>query len=300
MPVVFLATLIFALLGGLFWWSKVVTPPVDDDTRVSFLIPRGRSASQIANSLYEGGFIRSPLAFKYYVQMTGKAKSIQAGEFGLSKNLNLYQVVEKLSSGPLELWVTIPEGLRREEIVERFIAGLEMDNAQAKIFREEFIDATETMEGYLFPDTYLFPREASASAVINKMRSTFDLKLADFEEELERSNYSLSEVVTVASIVERETKTDEERPIVAGILYKRLEADWPLQADASVQYAAGNLRCRGIENCNGWWPILTKEDLEIDSQYNSYKFEGLPPSPISNPGVSSLSSLKLFGNRAPE
>jgi UPF0755 protein len=151
---------------------------------------------------------------------------------------------------------------------------------------------SEEEEGFLFPDTYLFPKTASAELVVNKMKQTFNKKLSNkIKSDIKGSNYTLSQMVTLASIVERETVTDEERPIVAGILFKRLEAGWPLQADAAVQYAKANAKCQKAKVECKWWPKLTRQDLEIDSLYNTYKYRGLPPGPIANPGLSSIKAV---------
>lgn len=285
-----LILLIVGLAAGYFWWKRNAKPVSNDNTQVRFVIPKGRSAVQVADKLYEQELIKSPLAFKFYVQLTGNAEKIQAGEFLLSPNLSLFGIVDQLLKGPVELWVTIPEGLRREEVVERFIEVLEMNSAQAVNFRKEFSDESEGLEGYLFPDTYLFPRDATASVVVAKMKSVFEERVdVKMKEEIIGRGFTLNQIITLASIIERETITEEERPVVSGILLKRFEAGWSLQVDATVQYAVGSEKCRvGSEKCEDWWPILTKEDLEIDSPYNSYKFTGLPPAPIANPGISSI------------
>lgn len=271
-------SIIVLISGAFFWWNKNTKPVSSDTSLQSFVIPRGYSASQISDKLVDKGFIRNSLAFRFYVQLTARAKKIQAGEFLLSPSFSLPEIVRELTGGPVEVWVTVPEGLRREEVVEKCIDALEKKETAAD-FREEFLSLTSGEEGYLFPDTYLFPKTASASAVIKKMSSTFDNKV---EAEMQKK-----QIITMASIIEREAITDEERPIVAGILWKRLEKEWPLQADAAVQYAVATSTCEGKVECD-WWPILTKEDLELNSPYNTYKFSGLPPAPIANPGLSSI------------
>jgi UPF0755 protein len=280
---------IFFILGANFWWSQNIKPVSNDISVVRFVIPKGYSASQIGNKLASQELIKSSLAFRFYVQVTGKAKKIQAGEYRLSSSFSLLKISEQFLKGPVELWVTIPEGLRREEIAERFIKGLEKEGSEAIDFRQEFLTESVGKEGFLFPDTYLFPKTASASAVVNKLFITFDQKIDDqMQKDINKSSYTLSQIMTLASIIERETKTTEERPIVSGLFYKRLEVGWPLQADATLQYAIANENCNlKIENCS-WWMQLTKEDLEINSRYNTYKFAGLPPGPIANPGLSSI------------
>ncbi len=292
----FIAILLIVLtgIGTYSWWEANSASVSDDERQVDFLILRGRTATQIGEKLFEEELIRSTLAFKFYVQVTGKAKKIQAGRFRLSPSMNLIELVDRLGKGPVEFWVTIPEGLRREEIVDKITESLEMSLSQAAVFQQEFLDQSEGKEGFLFPDTYLFPRDVSASVAVGKLESTFQQKAKSIEGEIASNRYTLGELVTLASIIERETKKDEERPIVAGILLKRLETPgWYLQADATNQYAVGNENCKQVTHQAGgceWWSILTKEDLEIDSPYNSYKYKPLPPTPIANPGFSSLSA----------
>lgn len=279
------------LFGGLVWWKGNISAVSGSNEKINFLITKGSSAMQVANKLYENNLIKSPLAFKIYVQVAGKASYINAGEFRLSRDMTLSEIVDALGKGPYELWVTIPEGLRREEIIVKFIEGLEMDSQQAEVFAKDFLIASEGKEGYLFPDTYLFPKDTTASMAIEKMISTFESKIdKEARERIEESNYSLNDHVIMASIIERETITDEERPVVAGILWKRLETEgWLVQADATIQYDIGSKNCKGRELiCDDWWPILTKDDLEIPSFYNSYLNDWLPPTPIANPGLSSL------------
>lgn len=260
--------LVFCLAGLIFWFYQSTKAVSANSEYGSFVIEKGESAAQVGTSLQKAGYIRSGIAFKIYLQFTGQAGSIKTGEFRLSPSYNLFQAVSALSKGPIEIWVTIPEGLRREEIASKFEASLDKDQS----FVDEFMASSKGEEGYLFPDTYLFPKDASASAVVVKMRSTFDQKTASLN--LSRNN------VILASLIERETKTAAERPVVAGILLNRVNAGMPLQVDASVQYAVGTSK--------NWWPILTETDLKVNSPYNTYKFAGLPPGPIANPGLSSL------------
>jgi len=294
-PLAFLAVCLAIFTAAYFWWNKNSKSVSAEEGPKDFLVVRGKSASQIGEALYRQGLIKSPLAFKIYVQVSGKAAGILAGQFRISSSFSLVKVVDTLTKPPAELWITVPEGLRREEIVERFIKGLEVKETEATTFREEFFSESEGFEGFLFPDTYLFPRTASPSAIVKKMHSTFDAKVKEFEEDISSSGLSQKEVVTLASIIERETKTDEERPVVSGILLNRLNIDMGLQADATVQYAVASENCKAnkiadsaIQNCPNWWPVLTRDDLSINSPFNTYKFRGLPPAPIANPGLSSL------------
>ena len=275
------------ILGALFWWKKNIRPVSNDSTLERFVIPKGYSASQIGNKLADKNFIKSSFAFKFYVQVTAKSKKVQAGEYLLSPGFSLFELVDQLIKGPVEVWVTIPEGLRREEVVERHIDALEKGEDKQS-FGQEFLSLTSGKEGFLFPDTYLFPKTASASAVVKTMLSTFDQRVDEqMQADINVSDYTLFQIITLASLIERETKTNEERPLVAGILWKRLETGWPLQVDATVQYAIATSVCGEEFDCD-WWPILTKDNLKLSSSYNTYEFAGLPPAPIANPGLSSI------------
>jgi len=269
---------------GLFWWKANSKPVSSDENKTIFVVRKGKSAAEIAQSLADRGFIKKALAFKIYVQLTGRQENINAGEFVLSPSMSLKEIIKTLQGGPLELWATIPEGLRREEIAGVLIESLNVADENKSQFKEDFLNLTANKEGYLFPDTYLFPPDTDAQAVVNKLLSTFEDKTKDLHDHESRD---FEDVVIMASIIERETKTDDERPIVAGILWKRLNDGWPLQADATLQYAVAGVRCKNISDCD-WWQVPTINDREIDSLYNTYKYSTLPPTPISNPGISSL------------
>lgn len=272
--------LIFLVSGGV-WFYKNSLPVSATKNFSYFVIEKGTSATQAGNNLQSEGYIKSALAFKIYLQFTGQTAKLQAGEFSLSPSLNLFETVDALFNGPTELSVTIPEGLRREEVASRFTSGLNKNSS----FNDEFLTASKGKEGYLFPDTYLFPRDATAATIVKKMTDTFDSKTKSLKN---NSGLTFEQAIVLASILERETKTDAERPIVAGILINRLDAGMPLQVDAAVQYATANSKCQITNSKCDWWPTLTLDDLSVASLYNTYKNQGLPPAPIANPGISSI------------
>ena len=281
-----LATLLLLVVGvvfGFVWWTDNSAAVSASQDKIRFVIPKGHSASQIAIKLHQTGLIKSPFAFKFYVQVNGKTKELKPGEFTLSKNMVLSEVVAKLLKGPDEIWVTIPEGLRREEVAMRAIKQLELADGVGG-FYSEFMRASDSKEGYLFPDTYLFPKDIGAQRVVEMMETTFDAK---YEALLDDDNNrkvarTKSEIVKMASIIEREAITNEERPVIAGILWKRLDtAGWLIQADATIQYFSGAAKCpngnTSLDRCSwsilendDWWPILTKEDLETDTLYSQW------------------------------
>lgn len=288
---VFIVLGIIGILVAFVWWTQN-TKPVSTHTEVSdFVITRGTNAEKVGQQLYEKGFIKSPLAFKIYVQLFDKTQKVQAGQFKLSPSYSLTQIVDALSKGPTELWVTIPEGLRREEVAEKIITGLSLDPARTTIFRSEFLTQTEKLEGQLFPDTYLFGKDVSTEKVVSTLKNTFDKRLDEqMRKDIVKTGYTLPQIITLASIIERETKGKdiEERPTVAGIYYNRLRVGMPIQADATVQYALANIKCAKAVPCEEWWPTVLRDDYQLNNSYNTYVNNALPPGPIANPGLLSL------------
>lgn len=293
----FFVPLALLILVGVFVWFLGASSSVSNSKEeVRFVIERGSGASLIGKNLEKDDLIKSWLAFKIYVQATGKSSKIQAGEYSIPANLTMFQIVDLLLKGPTEVWISIPEGLRREEIAFRAASGLGLEGTVKEKFLREFMSKSTGLEGYLFPDTYLFVRDASASAVVGSMKSVFNIRVdAKLKADIKASDLNLDQTLTLASILERETITDEERPVVAGILIKRLNAGWPLQADATVQYAVAGKNCPSVTISCDWWPRpLTKDDIATNSPYNTYKYPGLPPGPISNPGISSIKAVIYF------
>jgi UPF0755 protein len=278
--------LVFSFTAGGFFWRQNLQP-VDSAEKEAmlFVVPKGWGVSKIAQQLEQEGLIKNSLVFKILARVEGLEGELQAGDFRLSPAMSPKQILNQLTHGSVDIWVTIPEGLRKEEIglkIKQAFKSMDQDfDAQG------FVDQAATREGYLFPDTYLFPKGASPARVINIMTNNFKKKTAD----LERHTYlSQDQIVILASLIEREAKFPQDRYLVSGVLLNRLKEGWPLQVDATVQYVRATRECSGsrLEDCN-WWPAsLTNQDLEMDSPYNTYKNKGLPPAPICNPGLASL------------
>ncbi len=241
-----------------------------------FEIMPGETAAQIGQNLQKEKLIKNAVAFRIYSQITQAAKNIKPGTYELKGNLWTPQVINKLLEGPTELWITIPEGFRREEIAQKFIDSFGLIDNLSDDFYNKFLSLTKDKEGYLFPDTYLLPKDTTAEEAVKVMEDNFK----------KRVNFPVNtNNLILASILERETITDEERAIVAGILLKRINSGWPIQADATIQYVVGKK--------GNYWPQVTPADLAIDSSFNTYTNIGLPPSPICNPGVSSIKAATM-------
>jgi len=273
--ILLLLVFISLVLAGSGWW---LIQPVDQQAETSqvFIIKKGEAVGSIGQRLKQADLIKNTTVFKLVVLIQGINDQIQAGSFDLSTSLSLLDLTQELTKGRSDFWLTVPEGWRVEEIGARLF---ELTNGQFN--QDEFVSLTKPLEGQLFPDTYLLPLEVSPKQVVALMNNNFKQKTSDLKN---RTNLTESEVIVLASLVEREAKTNYDRPLIAGILLKRLANDWPLQVDATVQYILGYQTQEG-----DWWKSeLTKADLAIQSKFNTYLNQGLPPQPICNPGLASL------------
>ena len=268
------------IVSVILWFNKEIEPASRTvQPAKEFVIPKGESLRSITNRLEQEGLIRSSVAFFILTRFGGTAEKIQAGIFHLSQSMDARTIASTLTRGSTDVWVTTLEGWRAEEVAQEL----------AKTFsipEKEFLRLS--YEGYLFPDTYLIPREASTASIIKQLTSNFDKRVdKTLRDGFTRQGLTLNQAITLASIVEREGRTDEDRPVIAGILLKRLKADWPLQADATLQYALGYQ-----SKDKTWWKKeITEEDKAVDSAFNTYKNTHLPPTPIANPGLAAIKAV---------
>jgi len=275
---VILGMIVF-LLVGFFWFQNSILPRSKTQEFKTFVITPGESLEKISKRLQEEGMIKNSLTFRILAAFRGFSKKIQAGSFRLSPTESATQILGDLTRGTFDVWVTIPEGFRLEEIAD-------LMNAKLGIDKEEFMKVAR--EGLMFPDTYLIPAKASALELSKIMMDNFDKRInQNLANEIKKSGLTLDQVIILASIVEREVKFEKDRPIVAGILIKRWRKGLSLGADATVQYILGYQPAE-----KSWWKkTITTEDLAINSPYNTRKFTGLPPGPICNPGLSSIEAV---------
>lgn len=282
--------------------GDAVTQPVapDDPTEVIFVVQPGQSALGVANSLAEMDLVSDAGIFRRLVQYAGAEQDIQAGAYILRRDMTMEQIMRQLQRGLLPTaTVTIPEGWRIEQIAraleengvtsaEEFIAAAHADHAGWSFLAERPEGDARGLEGFLFPDTYQFPRNTSPASVIEIMLRNFDWRFSgELRQLAEERGMTAHDVVTLASIVEREAVVAEERPIIASVFLNRLEIGMWLQADPTVQYALG---CH--PETGECWQQLTREQLNaVQSPYNTYLNPGLPPGPIANPGLSSIRAV---------
>lgn len=262
-----------------FWWQNGVLPVnSQDNTPKIFVVENGQGVREIANSLKKEGLIRDPVVLFLITKQRGLDKKIQAGDFRLNPSMNAYEIAESLTHGTLDIWVTVPEGYRAEEIA---------DILEGKIpnYDKSWREVLNQNEGYLFPDTYLIPRDADITTIISIFKNNFQTKY-DSVKSLKTNNLSDTQTLVLASLVEREAMLEEDRPLVASVIYNRLSIGMKLDIDATLQYALGYQKDE-----KRWWKKgLTNEDKKLNSPYNTYINPGLPPAPISNPGLSAISA----------
>ncbi|MBU2543706.1 endolytic transglycosylase MltG [Patescibacteria group bacterium] len=244
-----------------------------------FVIPKGQAASMIASRLQDEGLIKSSLVFRFVVKQQGFQDRLQAGSFQLSPAMSLIAIANQLTLGTNDIWVTLPEGWRREEIAASFSS-----NDFPAFDSKEFLNFTLSQEGRLFPDTYLFARESTAETIYKVLSNNFQKKVVTgLAEKINNSPYDFQEALIMASVVEREARGYEEMRHVAGILWRRIEMGMALQADATLQYIKGY-----NPQLQSWWEPPSTLDKKIISPFNTYLNSGLPPRPIANPGLEAI------------
>ena len=272
-------------LIGLSIGVLLTLPLSSSEEVVNFEVPMGSSSRAIAKRLVEQKLIRSESAFRLIVRHRGTGKRLRAGIYALRRNMALWHIVDELEKGQVTLvGLTVPEGLTTSAVAQLWeTAGF----GTAAAFRE----ATEspcllkayglegkTVEGYLFPNTYKFAKGTTAETAVQMMLNGFKQRWTEtFDEEAQNLGLTRHEIVTLASVIEKEAQSESERPRIASVFHNRLKQKWRLQADPTVLYALGNPK-----------RLLTRADLSVDSPYNTYKHKGLPPGPIANPGIDSI------------
>jgi UPF0755 protein len=278
-----------------------VLPTPSGTNVVSVEVAAGESAGDISRRLEETGAIESARLFRILVALMGVENEMVAGRYEFDRGMPALQVIGRLRLGiTMPLTVTVPEGLRSEEVALVMERGgiVKAEDFRRALASEayDFAFLAERppgagLEGYLFPATYGFSRGVTAEEVVRRMLAAFDAQVTPaLRQAIQASGLTLHEAVTLASIVEREAVRPEERPLIAGVFLNRLRLGMPLGADPTIQYALANDPA-SVERFGFWKQGLTTEDLQVDSPYNTYVNGGLPPGPIANPGLASLEAV---------
>ncbi len=296
-----LLILIFLLIGGgtaayVYWNLK---PVEASEKQVRITIPSGASTPKIAGILKDNHLIRNEQIFTYYVRYKNIGNRLQAGNYEFNKGMTIDSILNKMASGEVVqkemVKFTIPEGFKVNQIAAKLEKEGVIDQksfieeVQNGVFDYDFLKnipnsdiRKNRLEGFLFPKTYEIPKdELNAHTIIDRMLSQFNQEFTvAFRNSLQEQGVDFYDAIILASIVERESTVDHERAKIAGVLNNRLEVDMLLQMDSTIQYIFDEQK-----------DIVTYDDLEIEDPYNTYKYVGLPPGPIANPGMASLQAV---------
>ena len=278
--------MLLAIIGAALFWNDLQryarTPPGTDATQRAVRIPPGTGFKAVCDLLVDKGLVRHPRRFRLLARLRGVDKQIKAGDYRLSGDLSPEELLAALVSGREHLHrLTIPEGYNLAQIAA---AVAQAGFGDAEAFLKMVSNATvakdydlpgETLEGYLFPDTYLFPTETSHEVIVAAMVKRFRDQISqEWRERARELKMSIHEVVTLASIIEKETGDPRERPLISSVFHNRLKKGMRLETDPTVIY--------GIEDFDG---NLKRKHLRTYTPYNTYKIRGLPPGPIASPGA---------------
>ncbi|GAB4273378.1 MAG: endolytic transglycosylase MltG [Coriobacteriia bacterium] len=283
---------LLAVLAGVAWWAVFLKPAADvvPGLPVQVEIPEGATTAEIADILSGAGVVANPNMFRLKASSSGLDADLKHGVYDLFTGMEYAEVLEVLAAGPPidYVTVTIPEGFTLEQIAQRLEekAGLSSEEflslakEQADEFDRDFLryNTTSSLEGYLFPKTYLIAEGQGVRDVIEMMLDQFETETQYIDlTYVQQLGLTPHDWVTIASIIEREVRVPEERPLVASVIYNRLMRGMKLEIDATVEYVLPGNR-----------PRLSNADIQIDSPYNTYKYGGLPPGPIASPGLEAL------------
>jgi UPF0755 protein len=270
-------TIIILLTGGtlaLVMWVYVISPPVNFPLQQLVTVREGASVDEIAFDLEAAGVVSSALAFKTIAVLTGHARTLHAGDYLFKEPKDIFSVVRAVSLGAFGLEpekIRIPEGATTRSMAIIYKSRLlRFDTAK-------FLAKAQPEEGFLFPDTYFFLPNADEDTVISTMRANFDEHMKPYEAEIASSTHSLHDIITLASIIEREASKSSDRHMISGVLYNRLAQNMALQVDVTFLYTMGKNTFQ-----------LTLADLRSDNPYNTYVHKGLPPGPIGSPSLDSI------------
>ena len=284
-----IVVLLAVAAAGAWVFSNVARPYKAYDGPEQFVdIPAGTGSIAMGKRLADAGVVRSPTAFRLAVWMRGSARRLQAGEYRFDRPMSASAVVDKIARGEVYVRIiTFREGLTNREMAAHFEGqGFGKADEFLKAARNaklvnDMDPGAKDLEGYLFPDTYTLQRKTTPAQLVERMVGRFRKSLTpDMRTAAENRGFTVRELVTLASLVEKETGKPEERPIVAGVYANRLKAGMPLQCDPTVIYA---MMLAGRYEGN-----IRRDDLQMDSPYNTYRYPGLPPGPIAAPGEASL------------
>lgn len=258
---------------------------VSNDSKINtFIVPQVYEEAVVLQDLEKQGYIRSFWSMDLILTLKGKHNKIQSGGYYLSKNMDEFKIADKITGGADLRWVSFAPGLRKEQIGERLQIALVWDSTALEKWDTTYTtESSDDFEGVYFPDTYLIPVKETGPEIAKRLINNFNEKAGAYVNGFAKKDILWTSGIKIASIIQREAAGKQDMPLISGILWNRLLIGQKLQIDATVQYAKGK--------SGDWWPVVTGDDIaNIDSKYNSYKYSGLPPHPISNPGIDAINA----------
>lgn len=295
--------IILAILGYLLF----VQSPQEAAEMERFIASRDTNTSDVIQKLASDGFISSAPLFRLALLLRGRG-NIKPGGYRISKAMSAWQIASVLAGEPYMKWVTIPEGLRKEEIADMLADALGWSReAQEGWVSEDTAYDPDYIEGVYFPDTYLISVEEAPADVAKRLRAKFEEAFQPYAKEAIEQDIRWTTLLKIASLVQREAASKEDMPLIAGILWNRLLSDAKLDIDATVQYARDTKLWDSVPRAEEsglprasdeqseeqveWWAPTSVGDQQIDSPYNTYLYKGLPPHPIANPGLEAIRAV---------
>jgi UPF0755 protein len=284
---------------GIYFFFEVGASPSSNADLVPFTISPGENFNDVTQKLHKNNLIRNTVVFHIRAKMLEADQKLQVGDFFLRRNMNMDKILETVTNARLvERRVTIIEGLRLEQIAQiltkegwegkKFIELVRKGNFPQFSFLKDKPQGA-SVEGFLFPETYTFTAGMSEEDIINTMLKQFGEQYNTRLREKANQGIGIYKIVTMAALIEKETAKADERAIVSSVFYNRLWGDMRFDTDPTVLWARDTELYKKDNTYNKWWKTpITKEDLNFDSPYNTYKFKGFPPGPICNPGLASL------------
>jgi len=291
---------LLVVAGFVFVYNFLFATPQRQAETEIFVASSSLDRDELIERLHDQGLIRSEWAFSLVL---GELGEVESGGYRVSKDMNVWELAKVLSSEPDLVWVTIPEGFRKEQIGGRLAEALGWSDEELQDFIQTYTSMDFVhLEGVFFPDTYLIPKDEGGLSVAKRFRNRFEEQFAPYYKQFLDQNIKWTTGLTLASVVQREAAGKDDMPLIAGILWNRLLSDMKMEVDATVQYVRDDVLHYGEARYSsqpladyrregGFWTPITPADKDIPSPYNTYRNEGLPPHPISNPGISAIEAV---------
>ncbi len=262
----------------LFLAWNFLGPVNNSSDNITFIVPQNKGSFNLADELYSNNLIKNKKSFELLFDYFSSSTIIKEGGYNLSKSMNSWEIIKNITDEQDLFWVNIYACPRKEQVGEKLAEILKWDQTQLSEWNKLNID-TDYFEGVYYPDTYLIPKDETVKQISTRFINRFNEKMAPLTDKFYEANIKWTTGVKIASLIAREAAGREDAKLISGIIWNRLNTDMRLQIDATMQYTLG-------KNANGsWWGAIDLKQKQLDSPYNSYRNEGLPPTPICSPNI---------------